>query len=297
MILAGFGDNPRSAIADLPRLKADGVNTVSIYINTYMATISSNTIDYKHASPSDATVSLITQAAHRIGLAVQILPIPEVVDHFVWRGVIRPSNVATFFASYTAMVKHYVNLANRLDVEIVAIGSELTSMQGYTSSWRSLAAWTNAHYKGLTTYMSTAPTTPTIPWWDSLDVISISPYYSLSNARIPTVSEMAATWRRSYLPSLANLSQKFHRPVLFDEIGYASVEYTAYKPAVADRGSRKVSQQAQANAYQALLEATRGQTWLRGVVWWHWGLPDKGARTGYLIRDKKAERVLRSFWG
>jgi hypothetical protein len=296
MILAGFGDNPRSVLGDLPRLKSIGVNTVSMYVSAGMATVSSNSIDYTTASPSDDVISLMSRAAHQLGMAVQLLPIPEVRDQFVWRGRIRPSNVQSWFASYALMLKHYVTLANKLQIEIFAIGSELTSMQGYTANWRALAAWTNAHYGGMTTYMATAPTTTSIPWWDSLDVISISPYFSLSKARVPSVSEMVTAWRRSYLPDLARLSAKFHRSMLFDEIGYASVEYTAYKPAVPFAGHPAESAQAQANAYQALLVATSGQTWLRGVVWWFWGLPFHSPRKGYIIRDKKAECVLASYW-
>ena len=297
MILGGSQGDPVASIADFPRLKSMGVNMVSVYIFVPMTTPYSNSLNFRRAAPGDNQLRLIAGMAHLHGLAVQFMPMPRVTDRVIWRGKIQPSNVDAFFSSYSAMVQHYVKLANQMRVEMLAIGSELTSLQGYTAKWRSLGAWTNNHYRGVTTYMATAPMVFEIPWWDAVDMISVSPYYSLSRAAIPSVSDMVRSWRQSYLPPLANLSKRFHRPILFDEIGYASVEYTAHKPAVSFREGHPPSELAQANAYRALLQAMAGQSWLRGVFWWHWGDPRaRGFRTSYLMRDKQAECVLTNYW-
>src|SRR5438477_8491 len=92
----------------------------------------------------------------RFRLAIGIATLVTLVrGSYMWRGWIKPSNVAAWFHSYNAMITHYVVLANALKVEILSIGSELYSLQGYTANWQHLALWVNLHYPGLTTYMAT----------------------------------------------------------------------------------------------------------------------------------------------
>src|SRR4051794_32570991 len=272
MIASGYLQSPMPSVRDLPRLKALGVNTVSAYIYTYMSSSRSNDVRITSQTLSDAKLTKLANAAHQLGMAVEFSPVVVVQGAYIWRGFIKPTNVAAWFHSYNAMITHYVVLANSVKAEILSIGSELYSMQGYTTNWQHLALWVNKHYPGLTTYMATGNSVFHISWLGSLDIISLSPYYSLSSWSNPDppVSQLVYTWKHAYLPSLYNLYRQFHRRLLFSEIGYVAAVGATVSPAQTFRYDTKPSQNAQANAYISLLQAIQPARWIRGAVWWHW---------------------------
>jgi hypothetical protein len=301
VILGAVGDNPEPLIADFPRLRALGVNLVSIYIYTYMDDYASSTVSRTGPhSMSDASLKVLTVAAHRAGLAVQYSPIIVLRNSLLWRGRIHPANISSWFYSYEKMINHYLGIAKQQKVEVFSIGSELYSLEiVWASRWQLLAARVNSKFSGLTTYMSEPAAMFNVNWWGSLDLISASMYYSLSGTPGPSVGSMVNTWQRSYLPALKTLSAKYNRPILFDEIGYASVVGAVIHPAISDREHRPPSLNEQANAYTALLVATQGSgSWLRGIVWWNYsnyaGMP--GQHTGFSMKNKKAECVVAQHW-
>src|SRR5205085_5984565 len=126
---------------------------------------------------------------------------------------------------------------------------------------QNLAAWVHRYYWGLRSYMAAGIAAFEITWWGSVDFISKSPYYSLSNAALhpmPKVANLVSVWRYSILPSLYTLYRKFNRPVLFGEIGYCSIQGATSSPWEHRTNTLPASQLAQADAYDALLQATSG---------------------------------------
>jgi hypothetical protein len=147
--------------------------------------------------------------------------------------------------------------------------------------------------------MATGNSVYYIPWLGGLDIISLSPYYSLSSWSDPDppVNQLVWTWQHAYLPRLYSLFTKFHRRLLFSEIGYTSAVGTTVQPAQTFRYHTAESQVAQANAYMALLRVLQQSPWLRGAVWWHWDkLGNPVLDRGYSPRDKMAECVVGHYW-
>lgn len=200
MILEGPTDSPSLDIPDFPRLKKIGVNTLMIYIYAYADNATSNNVRITLATQSDAELSNLANLAHLNGFAVQFSPIVWIDNPHIWRGDMKPTDKPAFFRSYTAMVTHYAQLAQKLDVELFAIGSEMNSLQGYDTQWRAVASAVNRIYHGLTTYMSTANAGFTLTWWSAVDLISVSPYYSLTNKMNPTETELYTVWMNSIMP-------------------------------------------------------------------------------------------------
>ena len=251
-------------------------------------------------TPSDRTLTAVSALAHRAGLAVEWMPI--VACHGgAPRMNILPNDMFTWWQRYKAMIDHYAVGAQRNGVEIYSVGSEYTALQKYTSNWMQIIHSVNAKFRGLTTYMATTGVGfPDLGWWGNLDLLSVSPYWSLSPAKIPTVDNLVHAWNY-FLPQLKQQSTTYHRPILMDEIGYPSTEYAAYRPAVSwqNRGA-KASQLAQANAYEALLKVSgeaKQQSWMRGVVWFFWkALSNPKSDRSYSPQGKKAERVVAKYW-
>ena len=306
MILTGFNESPRGTGQDFSRLRTIGVNTVIINVYVHQSSPTSNYVQTSAPNVTDGQLVALANNAHKAGLAVELEPV-IVVDTgrtggaaFFWRGQITPSSPATWWRYYNAMVGHYTGVANAMHAEIFSMGSELDSMQKYTPNWTFLARWVNARYHGLTTYMATGSAVFYIPWIPYLDVISMSAYYSLSNKIPPPVSEMAYVWQHNILPMLkSRLYDRYHRRVLINELGYASVEGSAYKPSISYQFGTPASEVDQANAYIAFLASAQSQySWLAGVGWWHWDKlkPLPMLDRGYSVRDKKAECVIAHFW-
>jgi hypothetical protein len=107
-------------------------------------------------------------------------------------------------------------------------------------------------------------------------------------------------WQTYWFPRLKVLADKMERPLLFAEIGYASVRGTARRPAMGAQTGAAWSQGAQADAYRAFLEASAYLLpWFRGANWFYWQpfrAPGGTLDTSYSPKDKTAECVLANNW-
>jgi hypothetical protein len=305
MVLNAPGNNPMSAAPSFARLRADGVNLVSVYIEWQITNSFSSDLHATKDTPSDRSLKQLALLAHRQGLAVEWMPIVTPRGGAP-RYNIRPNDMTQWWSKYTAMIDHYGTLGRQSGVEVFSIGSEYTALQKYASRWLTIIDHLRHKdgYHGLTTYMSVTGNSPPFPdlaWWGNLDLLSVSPYWSLSPARVPVVAKLVGAWRNNFLPALKRLWATYHKPVLMDEIGYADQDFAAYRPAVAWRNhAAHPNQQAQANAYEALLQVSAAQQqrpWLAGVVWFYWGSTRAIAHgNGYSPQGTKAECVVARYW-
>jgi hypothetical protein len=303
VVLNAPGQDPNKTIATLERLRADGVNLVSIYITWEILNKFSSDLHRRSDTPSDRSLASVTALAHRLGFAVEWMPIVT-TSKSAPRYEIEPNNMAEWWSAYTSMIDHYGKLAGKEKVDLFSIGSEYAALQKYKSNWLTIISHLRHQdgYHGLTTYMSTTGAGfPDLDWWGNVDLLSVSPYWSLSPARIPDVKQLVRAWRNQYLPVLKTLYNTYHKPVLMDEIGYPNQDYSAYHPAVAwQNHSAAPNEQAQANAYEALLQVSSlpvYRSWMRGVVWFYWGGTHYNRHdTSYSPQGKMAECVLAKYW-
>jgi hypothetical protein len=298
MIVADANKPFDVGLPDLQHLADDGVNQVTFYITWYFPSLSSASISRGPYTPTDQEVSTAIQLAHQAGLTVQIDPIlwlsPATPGRWHWRGLLNPSDQDAFWANYDALILRYADLAQREGVEMMAIGSELTALERHTSRWTSLAASVRAAYSGRLTYMAINRSIKQVHFWRSVDYIGISPYYYLSDHWVPSYAELRAAWGR-YFPALHRLSQRVHRPVLFNEIGYLSAEAATARP-WESHTARAASQTVQARAYAALLDAARDQAWLHGISFYVWSPLTTPTDKTFSPRDKRAECELATRW-
>ena len=293
------GSDPRTSLSDLLQLRADGVNTVNIYIRWSVANEYSTALAPRASTPTPQALRTVTSLAHAAGLSVEWMPIVT-LNNGRARLLLNPGDRTTWWAKYNAMIDRYAKLAQSDGVEVFCIGSELHGLQDDSAHWTALASRVRTvdHFTGLTTYMSTTGY-QNVTWWSAVDLIGLSPYYSISSRNIPPVDQMVAVWDRNLMPVLKQLWSTYHRPVIFNEIGYPSELQAALQPATAwTSPARKPSQEAQANAYEALLVSAGKQTsWLRGIVWFFWGPVKATKDRTYSPHNKMAECVVARYWG
>jgi hypothetical protein len=297
MILVSSNRPLNSVVGDIPRLAADGVNLVSIYVTKYMDSPYSHTIKDGQFTPSDDELVAAISLAHANGMAVQLAPTIWSTKPYVWRGAFQPDNLNLFFANYRAMMNHYAELAQANGVELLTIGSEYNRLDGYAARWVRVAREVRARFTGLTTYMAVTQHVSTITWWRAVSFIGVSPYYPLSTALRPTYSEMLSSWKKRWFPFVKKISVAYNRPVLFNELGYVSALGATTRPWAAAGPGQPASQQVQADAYAAVLDGADSQPWLRGIIFFRWSEPTVAPidRT-YSPRDKLAECVMAEHW-
>ncbi len=287
----------------LAELRQDGVAWLSLIVTRYQDTIASTTIYAAPGTPTDDDLRHIIAQAHNLGMKVMLKPHLDLAnDPTHWRGdigsVFNELQWADWFASYTAFIEYYAQLAQDAGADQFCAGTELVSTQWRTAEWRAVIAGMRAIYTGPLTYAANHGSEGGIGWWDALDYIGVDAYYPLTDHTNPTLDEVKAAWT-PLAAGLQALSETWGKTVLFTEVGYRSQDGANMHPWDYSPGG-VLDLQEQADLYRALLESVYDQDWFAGVYWWSWDPnPFQGGPCdlSFSPHDKPAEAVLREWYG
>ncbi|MCX7625365.1 MAG: hypothetical protein N2Z21_04060, partial [Candidatus Sumerlaeaceae bacterium] len=260
----------RDADVALGKLAATGARDVSIIVTAYQQTIDSTTIARGEASPTDDDVTHAIRVAHRLGLRVLLKPHVDLsADPSHWRGEIgknfNESQWAAWFASYEAFIRSYARLAAQENVERFCVGTELAATEGRAAQWRAIVAAVRSEFAGHLVYAANYPDAPALSWWDAVDLIGVDAYYPLTSKSDPTTTELVAAWA-PIVANLAALSQMRHKPIVFTEIGYRSLDGANRAPWDWQSGGPWDLKE-QEECYRAAFEALWNQPWFAGMYW------------------------------
>ncbi len=285
-----------SSDASLEQLSLTGANYVALVVTGYMDRADSTKIYLDPVrTPSDESLIHAITKAHALGLRVLLKPHVDCKDG-TWRGAIKPANAEAWFVSYTEFITHYAQLSNQHRVELLCVGTEFRSLSGpgYLGYWENVIQAIRMVYPGPLTYAANWDEYNHVCFWDHVDFVGIDAYFPLSHARTPSVDELTKAWS-FWLMGLENWQVQVGKPVIFTEIGYRSVDFTAREPWDWQRRGT-YNALAQSHAYEAAFAALEGRPWLWGVFWWNW-LPHPYAggygNTDYTPQNKPAQEVLK----
>ncbi|MFA5256509.1 MAG: hypothetical protein WC360_00010 [Opitutales bacterium] len=260
----------------LANIRSLGANYISIHSTFYQDT-SRGTVIYDDnlkggSSPDIEEQRLGVQLAHKAGLKVILKPHVNLRTGEGWRGDIgkgmTPEDVDAWFVSYDALIVAHARMAQEEGVEMFGVGTELVTMDQYDSQWRNTVAKVREVYKGPVVYCANHEAENAITWWDAVDYIGIDAYYKVSDKENPTVEELIEGWK-PWVDSLAALSKKEGKQVIFTELGYTPVLGTAIDPPSWEL-TGATDMQAQYNCYEAFFKAVYNQPWFDGVIFWAW---------------------------
>lgn len=237
------------------------------------------------------------QVAHDAGLKVLLKPHVNIRSGEGWRGDIgtgmTPEELAAWFEAYDSLIVAHARMAEQEKVEMFAVGTELMSMEVHASEWRNTIAKIRTVYHGPLVYCANHSSENAITWWDALDYIGIDAYYPVSDSNHPTVESMKTAWK-PYAESIAALSKKFGKKVIFTEVGYMSTDGASERP-YDWKVSSVYDGQEQADCFMALFESVYSQPWFAGLFIWNWDIYDSHDgtnRNGYSPKGKPAEAVV-----
>jgi Glycoside Hydrolase Family 113 len=284
---AGYGEV-------LDRMVALNVNSLAIVFPIYTDDVRSTTVRRGPDTPPDEHLAALVRGARARGFSVMLRPVLDEASILPsWRGAIRPRDAAAWFASYGALIVSYAQLAQREGADSLAIGTELTSMETYVTSWRSLIDQVKQAYAGRTTYAFNFGSTFQTGFWPQLDFVSVDAYFPLDRAPVSaTPAEMAADWRR-WLTMIERIDAPFRKQVVFTEVGVVPKTGAHRRPWDANVQSG-LDLDEQSAYYQATCDAAPGV--VSGLYWWASGpsLPGDLAPTDYSPLGRPAENVVRS---
>jgi hypothetical protein len=284
--------------ASLHQLADTNTEWVAFVPTWYQAHYNSTEIGPAAKTPTDESLIHAIQQAHDLGLKVMLKPHVDLSDDagISWRGEIEFPNAEgweAWFQSYESFILHYAQLARDQGVDLLCVGTELTSSVWHEASWRAVVAKVRSVYEGPLTYAANwNEEYQLVKFWDALDYAGLDPYFPLSEQDRPMLEEIKAGWQ-PHLAEIERWQQQIRKPVIFTELGYKSIQGAARRPWEDAIGPADV--ELQRDCYQAALETFWDRPWFSGVYWWHWGTHEKMGgpeHQGFTPQNKPAQAVV-----
>ncbi len=232
------------------------------------------------------------QQSKALGLQVMIFPIVliEQPKGKQWRGVIRPKDKTSWYQSYGKILTRLSTLCQDHQVELLSVGSELTSMQTDSLAWSTLIKQCRKNYDGALTYSANWDAVRAVKFHPHLDLLGMTTYFSLSLKNDPSLRELTRSWQR-----LKNKILHFQKikniPIILTEVGYASINGINKHP-WNYHISKTVDLKEQDDCYRAFIKVWKKESNRFGAFFYDWfglgGIHDKG----YTFRGKPAYSTI-----
>ena len=255
-------------------------------------------------TPSDESLEFILNRSRELGLRTMLSPHVDLTmhDNAAWRAEIGFDNNEdwdTWFANYEEFVLKYAALAEKHEVDIYNIGTELTLCATQRpDKWRLLIPKIRKVYSGKLIYTANwFEEYRDIRFWDLLDYAGISAYFPLTTRERPSIWDLKRNWKK-WVIEIEAWQKNHQKPVVFTEIGYRSVASGAIEPWEYVKGGM-VDLKTQHKAYKSVFETFWRKDWFYGMYWWNWrtnpNIQGKYHR-GFTPMDKPAQELVKKWF-
>jgi len=288
----------------LEKLSGLGVDHISIIPTRYQDSYNSTDIKKTDKTPSDSSVKHAIRKAHKLGLKVMLKPHIDLIDKYdgtYWRadiGFSRDKDWEKWFREYKKFILHYARMAERLDVEIFCVGTELSFTTQKNDYWQNeLIPAIKKVYTGKLVYAANWDNFKNIKFWKDLDYIGIDAYFPLTYKQDPTLEELKEGWKK-WIHEIEAWRLTVNKPIIFTEIGYPSTPHAPYTPWKGGSDGN-ADQEIQARCYEAFFDTVWDKEWLAGVYWWKW---DTNIHAGgehnrhFTPQNKPAQSIIESHY-
>ena len=290
-------------------LAQTGANKVILLIQLRQTNLTTTDITASSTTPTDAALLSAINYIHAKGMQVG-LSLHDDSDTGVWRAFINPLDRVGWFMHYGSFLNKYAVIAQQNNVKSMIIGTEYIYMTSpsvnatNTANWQGLIRNVRARFAGTLTY-SAQPggnnELTAIGFWPQLDQIGISAYYRMTtnanpNPTIATIKQFWDYWNKSEITPIA---LKYHKPIIFAEVGYASRDGALASPGSAWALTTPANPTLQANGYQGLFEYWNTQPLIVGINLWNWSTdPNAGGAndTDYIPQNKPAQQIMTNWF-
>jgi Glycoside Hydrolase Family 113 len=291
---AGFSYRPL-----LEEIRATGADHVELVVAWYLEDVGAGALhDHPRFTAPPEAIERAIADAHAAGLAVLLFPIVRLerqASPDEWRGTLKPRDRAALFASYREKLVGLARLAARTRVELLSVGSELSTLDRDRAAWIDVIDAVRAVYRGPLTYSGNWDHFREVAFWDRLDFAGLCGYFALAEEGARADDEALVRAWRDLRAGLERWSARTGKPLLFTEVGYLSQRGAAAWP-WNEGATEPVDLEEQRRCYAAFRRVWRGADRLGGVYFWNWygwGGPES---RGYTPRGKPAAAEIGKFF-
>ncbi|MCG8460228.1 MAG: hypothetical protein MI919_28425 [Holophagales bacterium] len=296
------GYHARGIEGQLEHLKRLGADSVSIMPFAYQRDPQRPFLVFLNRHPASETDAGAVHASRRAReMGFRVLWKPHIwVSHRSWPGdIVMGSEVdwRRWWRLYGRYVLHHAALARHAGAELFSVGVELGRTVAREEEWRHLIASVRRLYPGHVTYAGNWwGDYDAVPFWDALDFVGVDAYFPLAGDAEAGREEILAGARRA-VSELRRAAERYGRPVLLTEVGFAAREGAWVAP---HEEGGTYSPEDQLLAYEVLLEALGRPHWLAGLyVWKVFSHPraEGGGRPDFRLLGRPAEQALSRYFG
>ena len=306
----GFPLDSRYGDEALAGMRVLGVRQVAVGVEVTMPTLAQPALEWGEA---DESLRNYLKRVERAGMEIFLLPRIESPDFFAppypFRADIDFATTEgwnTFHTGMEEMILHYAQLCEEEGVALFGLGLELKhSVRGHADRWREIIAKVRQVFRGQITYSANwYDEWEQVEFWGELDFIGVGAYFELQGSDAPegtaTVAQLIGRWE-PVVARLRRVSEEYGKQVLFTEVGYTGYFDCAERPwEWAGKQARGVAvdHDAQARAFEALLQMAGQQDFMSGMfVWTFYTDPAGVAPWEYGVQGRPAQAVLRRSFG
>ncbi len=226
---------------------------------------------------------------------------PQIWLRGSWPGDIKMNNDSDwkqFYKNYHRWIRHYALLAEIHQIDMLCVGVEFVkSTLAHEDEWRGIFKNLRGLYSGQLTYAANwGDEFEKVQFWDELDFIGLNCYYPLSKKDNASKAELSKNFE-SVKKKIAKVYDKHHKPIVFTEIGFRSIDAPWKHPHAA--GDDTYNDIHQDRCYQIILEGVQNEDWYGGILWWKFPsyLTYGGdANNSYTPNNKLAEKTIRKWF-
>lgn len=297
-----YSEDPSWSYADMiDEMKAAGVSHVAVVVPYYMKNDTATAI-YKHPrfSVPLGTVERTVGDIRQRGMKVMLFPILRVEDksNGGWRGTLKPSDLDAFFESYTRYILEFARLASRLEIPLMSVGSELSTMDVHADRWRAVIAAVREVYAGKLTYSANWDHYEEVGFFDALDFAGVTGYFELadkeSGGADPSTEQLVHSWREVYV-RLMRWQHRIGKPLILTEVGYLSQKGAAARP-WNEGADEPIDLELQRRCYEAVRRVWDGEERLAGLYFWNWFGWGGADSKEYTPRNKPAAGEVKKWY-
>ncbi len=253
-------------------------------------------------SENDESLLASMHWAQELGMHAMLKPhILMAGPRWGWPGDVAmnsPQDWKKFFACYERWMRHYALLAEMYGFDSLCLGVELVqTTRNHEAEWRAIIRKMRGLYSGPIVYASNwGEEFERLTLWNDLDAIALNCYYPLSERESANDAELF-NGAKNIVANIGVIAQKYRKPVLITEIGFASRVQTWRQPHSDDRRAAPFMAD-QARCYEALLKALWGKPWFAGIYWWKWptDLSDGGPNDNQFTPNGKPGAQVIAKW-
>lgn len=197
-----------------------------------------------------------------------------------WHGTIAMTSDADwqrFFDRYGDFLVEQATLAHEAGADAFCVGVEMKATNHREAEWRAVIARVREVFSGELTYSANSDEWQDVAWWDALDCIGITAYFSLVDQGPVTDAALRQAWR-AVMDDLEPFAREQGLPVCFTELGYSRSSKAAAAPW--EHHEVDPDPELQARLYRVALEEVERSDVVIGVFLWKWftGDADVAAR-------------------